>query len=236
MLSHMRSYSSVLSHVLGSHPEITGYAEMHQAYRRPIDFLRLRVRVMRSTEGRLDGRFVLDKVLHDRYPVAAEILDREDVRPIFLVRAPRDAIESIIGMGQDVTNVDWYSDPAAVADYYARRVRTLAQIGRSMASSALFVRAESVLEDTTTVLADITEYLALESPLAPSYTTFAHTGEPGFGDYSDRIRTGRIVSEPRRSDRPAVAEAILDEARAAYDDCLAAVEPRRAAATAEAGA
>jgi hypothetical protein len=30
VLSHMRSFSSMLCHVLGSHEEIAGYAEMHQ--------------------------------------------------------------------------------------------------------------------------------------------------------------------------------------------------------------
>ncbi len=29
LLSHMRSYSSVLSHILGSHPRICGHSELH---------------------------------------------------------------------------------------------------------------------------------------------------------------------------------------------------------------
>ena len=29
----MRSYWALLCHILGSHPEIAGYAEMHLAYR-----------------------------------------------------------------------------------------------------------------------------------------------------------------------------------------------------------
>src|SRR5262245_13075611 len=37
VLSHMRSYSSLLSHVLGSHPEIDGYCETHLRYRSGLD-------------------------------------------------------------------------------------------------------------------------------------------------------------------------------------------------------
>src|SRR5688572_27511814 len=65
VLSHMRSYSSVLSHVLGSHPEIDGYCETHIRYRLSLDVHRLGWKVRALTGEPLSGRFVLDKVLHN---------------------------------------------------------------------------------------------------------------------------------------------------------------------------
>ncbi|QQZ27263.1 hypothetical protein HMY34_16720 [Thiothrix subterranea] len=32
LLSHMRAYSSLLGHIIGSQPRINGYYEMHQSY------------------------------------------------------------------------------------------------------------------------------------------------------------------------------------------------------------
>ena len=32
LLSHMRAYTSLAGHILGSHPQINGYYEMHLGY------------------------------------------------------------------------------------------------------------------------------------------------------------------------------------------------------------
>ena len=128
VLGHMRSYSSVLCHVLGSHPEIAGYAEMHLPYRNVLDLLRLRSRVFRSLGCVLPGRFVLDKVLHDEYVVAPSILRREDVNAIVVVRRPAESIRSVLAMGERIPSVGWYSDVDAVVDYYVKRLRSLATV------------------------------------------------------------------------------------------------------------
>jgi hypothetical protein len=39
VISHMRSRSSLLSHILGSHPQVIGYSELHQSYQRWSDLL-----------------------------------------------------------------------------------------------------------------------------------------------------------------------------------------------------
>ena len=100
VLGHMRSYSSVLCHILGSHPEIAGYAEMHLSYRNVLGLLRLRSGVFRPLGCVLPGRFVLDKVLRDEYAVAPSILRREDVNAIVVVRRPAESIRSVLAMGE----------------------------------------------------------------------------------------------------------------------------------------
>ena len=76
ILSHMRAYTSLLAHILGSHPEISGYFELHQDYRGDFDLLRMRVGVATGLRYRLRGRYVLDKVLHSRHRIGARILGR----------------------------------------------------------------------------------------------------------------------------------------------------------------
>ena len=65
VLGHMRSYSSLLCHILGSHPQVDGYCETHIKYRTWLDLLRLRSRVVQLTGEPLRGRYILDKVLHN---------------------------------------------------------------------------------------------------------------------------------------------------------------------------
>ena len=50
VVGHMRSYSSLLAHILGSHPRIVGYAEMHQKYRNVLDLLELTRKVERTCD------------------------------------------------------------------------------------------------------------------------------------------------------------------------------------------
>src|SRR5215467_8996279 len=57
VFGHMRSYSSLLCHILGSHPEIDGYCETHIKYRWYFDLLRLRYRVVTLTGEPLRGRY-----------------------------------------------------------------------------------------------------------------------------------------------------------------------------------
>jgi hypothetical protein len=236
LLSHMRSYSSVLSHVLGSQDEIAGYAEMHQGYEGRVGLLRLRARVARSLDGRLDGRFVLDKVLHDHHPVAAAVLERDDVRPIFLVRRPRETMASVLAMGERVPDFPWFSDVRAVTRYYAGRMRTLAGLARTLRSRALFVPAERVVDDTDATLGAIASFLGLPHGIDPSYRTFKHTGEALWGDSSERIRSGRIDARGGDGARAELPADLVAEASAAYDECLRAAAENDAVTLAEARA
>jgi hypothetical protein len=221
ILGHMRSYSSVLCHVLGSHPEIAGYAEMHLRYRTVLDLLRLRSRVFRSLGCVLPGRFVLDKVLHDEYVVAPSILRRDDVSAVVVVRRPAESIRSVLAMGARIPSVGWYSDVDAVVDYYVRRLRTLATV-RQHASHCLFVRAEDIVQQTSRVLTEVERFLGLRQELTDEYEIFPHTGQPGFGDDSPAILAGRIVRPPERGDGD-VPPSRLASAISSYEECCAAL-------------
>jgi hypothetical protein len=224
VLSHMRSYSSLLCHILGSHPEIAGYAEMHVAYHGGVDLLRARARVARSLNGSLPGRYVLDKVLHDEYAVAPTVLGRDDVYPIILLRRPIATIASVVAMGRDIVGVPWYSDVAQVTEYYARRVERLGQLANDRASPYLFVRAEEIVEQPERTLSRCERFLDLSVPLSESYSIFPRTGEVGSGDSSGAIRSGRILRERGRAEEPPLTDTQRERATRAYDDCVRLLE------------
>ena len=221
VLGHMRSYSSVLCHILGSHPEIAGYAEMHLPYRNGLDLLRLRSRVFRSLGCVMPGRFVLDKVLHDEYVVAPSILRREDVNAIVIVRRPAESIRSVLAMGERIPSVGWYSDVDAMVDYYVKSLRSLANV-RQHASHCLFVRAEDIVQQTSRVLTEVERFLGLRQELTDEYEIFPHTGEPGWGDETPAILAGRIVRPPERGEGD-VPPPRLAAAISSYEECCTAL-------------
>jgi hypothetical protein len=219
VLSHMRSYSSLLCHILGSHPEISGYAEMHQSYDRGVDLLRLRARVSRSLDDGLEGRFVLDKILHNEYRVALDVVNRPNVFSIFVVREPSSTIASILKMGRTI-DVAWYSDCEAVTSYYEQRIAVLGAIGAGMDVPGLAIRAESIIDRTGAVLEAIETFLGLSQPLTESYRIFKHTGEVGWGDSSEAIRTGRVVRGLPATAMAEIAPECLARATRAYAKSL----------------
>jgi hypothetical protein len=198
LLGHMRSYSSVLSHILGSHPQIDGYCETHIKYRTRFDLWRLHHRVKKLTGDPLSGDYVLDKVLHD-YPIARSILDSSRTRGIVLVRRPAASVRSIIEMGLTHSSIAWHRNFEQVARYYETRLAGLLRLAEALRGRVVFLQAERLLFSPRPVLDQLATFLELQSPLETEYRCFAHTGEPGFGDPSEAISTGRITPTARAS-------------------------------------
>src|SRR6056297_3250288 len=63
ILSHIRSRSTLLSHILGSNPSISGYSESHNSYSNWKDFARMRIRIYHANTNKSNPKFFLDKLL-----------------------------------------------------------------------------------------------------------------------------------------------------------------------------
>lgn len=231
VVSHMRSYSSLLCHILGSHPEISGYSEAHQSYFGRNDLDRLARSVREHTGDATLKRFVLDKVLHDHREIAPDILRRPDVRCLLLLRNAEDTIASILNMVKAMGHAGPYADPRQVVEYYARRLEQMKQYAPQVVGRALFVESERLLDDTAAVLARLTQWLALDEPLTPEYRSFRYTGVPGHGDPSSNIRMGKVVSRDSQTRRDYAPTPIPEDAlacgHAAYVACHAALSKLR---------
>ena len=221
ILSHMRSYSSVLSHVLGSHLQIDGYCETHLRYRFSFDLLRLKWRVRKLTGEPLRGRYVLDKILHN-YPVSTAILENPRTRAIILLRQPVDVVQSIVHMGRHLDTNDRNANVAIATAYYVERLSQLARLAQVFGRRAAFLESESLTTRTDEALDFLSEFLELDSPLERRYRSFSKTGKPGYGDPSEMIHSGEI--ESRTSERPkySIPAELVAKAVQAYADCFSA--------------
>lgn len=202
ILGHMRSRSSLLSHLLGSHPEIRGYTESHIKYRNHWDLLRLRWHVARSIRAWPRGQYLLDKQLHSRMYLPASLRASDKLRAIVLVRPPLETIESIVRMGLRTGN-HRDADPCHAAAYYCERVALLSSMAIELRDRALLVDSNYLIDQPKSALLAIGEHLRLGTPLQPQYQAMSRTGRSGAGDMSPLIHTGEIV--PFRSKASIVA-------------------------------
>lgn len=70
----MRSYSTLLSHVLGSNKNIDGYSELHYSYLNKLEGLKAKIQIMYTLGSGLSGNYILDKLLHNENQISESFL------------------------------------------------------------------------------------------------------------------------------------------------------------------
>lgn len=193
VLGHIRSNSSLLCHILGSHDEISGYFEAQQSYYGWLDLYALRKKVFTAYDSKTLRRYVLDKVLHGYHYISHNILSRANVKVIYILR--RDyirTIKSIVKMERSMWNG---KDEAGWAALFSYRLG-LSGMQRCLLhtkANSFFLESEQILECQDRLLHRLSEWLGLKSTLSKEYEIFAHTGEKGFGDPTASIFQGKVA-------------------------------------------
>ena len=216
VLSHMRSYSSLLCHILNSNPEVAGYVEMHIAYSGRRDLWRLKWNVFLGTDADVGGRYVLDKILHNGSEVNPVLLRRDDVFVIFSLREPRRTIQSTVAMARSLDPHDWKADPEKVTQAYVRRVKQLRRLAYQELRHATFIDAQRLIDDSPRVLGELTTFLSLKEPLSEEYQTSKLTGVRVFGDPGKYIKAGNIVRNREDYSEIELSDDVLEPAFEAY--------------------
>jgi hypothetical protein len=226
ILSHMRSGSTLLVHILSSNPDVAGFGETILKYESPADLDRLLLKVADFFEQkRLPQKFVLDKLLQDDLLRDESILQRPDVHTIFLLRRPEKSLPSILNVYANVypkVAPHLAGGEKEAVDYYNGRLATLARLAKQLNDKerTLFLTHEQTLLDTPAVFAALKDSLKVSQPFTENYKTHEATGKPVTGDFSDTIKKGHIV----RDDKHVYADlsvSAMQEAIEAYENCVA---------------
>jgi hypothetical protein len=206
LLSHMRAYTSLFGHIMGSHPAICGYYEMHIGYYSWRSLVRQKLLYARSEKVKPGCSFMFDKVLHDDHEIAARVLDRPGSRAIFCLRHPRQTIPSIVRLYHDTDPSHDFASEAFAAEYYVRRLDTLVSMANSLESPFFYLDAERLVESPDATLGDLSSWLQLETPLSQTYDRQKKTSRQRYGDTSARLESGHIVRP-----EPGPAEVRVDQ-------------------------
>jgi len=211
VVGHMRSYSSLLTHILGSHPRIAGYAEAHQKYRNRLDLLELNRKVERTCDKNCAGRYVLDKILHPQV-LAPSVLARANLKLIAIARDPVASLASILRI-----RAGGFDRTESAVQYYIERMAALVRIAAIRRGDLLYLDGEALVERTDDTLAWLSLHLELAPVLRGEYSTFRFTGMPKYGDPSEWIRSGRVVKDRTPLPQIDLSPAQLARIQSAYE-------------------
>jgi hypothetical protein len=229
ILGHMRSGSSVFTHILNTNSEISGYGETHVFYWKPQDLAHLLCDVKWSLrQFDMSDRYIMDKILHDMHIRDEMLLQNPLIRCIFLIRDPAETISSMVKLwgehGDEVIQLFSVED---YVNYYCNRLKTLKHYAESVTDPRrlFFLTHAQFIHQTTDVFRALESFLELRSPLSEIYTKTPVTGQRKVGDWSGNLESGRIMRNAS-ANRYAIREDLLEQAQAAYDDCCSFLAQR----------
>ncbi len=224
IFAHMRSGSSLLVHLLNSHPLILGYGETVISYNKVDSLSHLVSKVAYFfSKNRITETYILDKVAHDELFEQQSLLKRKDVYCLFLLRNAEKTLPSITNM---YVNVYPKIFPGYVAgevealDYYSKRLENLVELAQVADSKerSLFISYDQLINRTEEVFDALHQWLNIENTFKDTYDVHRATGVPGVGDFSDAIRSGKIQRENKAANQIVSAE-LLVQGTIAYDRC-----------------
>lgn len=216
VISHMRSRSSVLSHILGSNPEICGYKELHRSYKGSRSLINMQIELVTDLKCNVRNKYLLDKLLNN-FTITDWVLENAQPRILFLLREPEATLKSIINMGVK-TGVQWYQDPEKITEYYCKRLKNIEHLAARLDGNYLFLDSDSLIINPEETLSRISNWLNLKVPLKREYSTFSDTGIIGYGDPLDNIKSGELkatMGYPKIQ----IPRELLDKAEMSYHKC-----------------
>lgn len=224
LLSHMRANTSLLGHLMGSHPEIEGYYELHIGYYSWRSLWRQKYLHLSTHRAKPGSRYMFDKVLHDGHAVRPELLMREGSRTLMMLRSPEQSIKSLMAMYRKQRPDLPEATAEGATRYYVDRLNTLAAIAQALGRRYFYLDAECLVAATEPTLAAMSDWLGLRSPIPSEYATFSNTGQGNKGDHSDRLKSGRVDAsrvDYSTIELPADLERAAEEAYRQHRDRLA---------------
>ncbi len=219
LLSHMRAYTSLAGHILGSHPQINGYYEMHISYEDASALDRQLEMFRQGDVLKADSRYLFDKLLHNDYVLKPERLGLAELKILVSLAEPEHTIRSIVHLFAQKPDPDLYASPVEAAHYYVARVKALADFCRTADRGYCYFDAELLQAAPERLLPRLSDWLELDSPLSERYEVFSQTGKARSGDTSERIQGGRIDRNRVDYSHIEIPEEALKAAREAYREC-----------------
>ena len=193
----MRANTSVFGHIMGSHDEIQGYYEHHIGYYSWRSRIRQQLLHFKNHKPRGKQRYLFDKVLHNEHHVMHEVFNSRD-RVIFSIRCPESTIPSIVRLYTQNQPEHEFATIKGAEKYYVERLKGLIKLSKDFNKQYFYFNADAVVDNTSQLLSELTNWCCLTSPLSEEYQLFSHSGKTSFGDSSGNIMSGKVIKQNRQ--------------------------------------
>ena len=215
----MRAFTTLAGHILGSHPQINGYYEMHISYEDASALDKQLDVFLESDVLKENSRYLFDKLLHNDYLLKPEQLGLANIKILISLLEPEHTIKSIVNLFAQKEIEDLYASPVEAANYYIARVQALADFSRTAIQPYYYFDAEMLQRAPEKLLPKLSDWLELDSLLSERYQAFSQTGKAGKGDSSKRIHSGSIDKTKIDYSYIAIPQDVLRAAREVYQEC-----------------
>ncbi len=220
LISHMRGNTSLLSHLLGSHPSIEGYYEMHIGYYSWKSLYRQKLVYLQEHSLKKNSRYFFDKILHNDHQVSGELLSRENSKVIVMIREPEQTIKSIVSLYRKIEPSHEYCNIEQASEYYRIRLAEIKKIAQRLEGDFYFVQSNLLKSEPEVTLSKLSNWLGLDSPISTTYNQFKKTGEKRYGDSSENILSGKIQKSVTDYSDLVIDSKILEPLNELYNDVL----------------
>ncbi len=216
LLSHMRAYSSLLGHIIGSHAEVNGYYEMHISYENNSQLNHQHDQYIQTESFKTGSQFLFDKILHNNYELDLNRLNLQQPKILIALRSPQQSIKSIINLFCKKDSKKSYSNPEQATRYYIQRLKKLSKFSQQNTKTYYYFDAELIISHTEELLMTLSNWIQLSTPLKNQYQLFSQTGRAGAGDSSQAIKAGEIIKSANHYTDIDLADHLLESAELAY--------------------
>jgi hypothetical protein len=208
VLAHMRSGSTLLSHIIASHPDFLSAGETFTFYKTPADLQKLIPRTCELLRTlKLKGTLVVDKITMDQYLSIDALSSLPIYKCVILFRAPEASLRSLM------TLFGWPEETAL--DHYVTRLATLGGYGKVLGDRALLVEYGDLVDRSDETLGALTRFFSVDRPFTNNYAKSKVTGK--MGDQSENIFSGRIIRTPGHQHSLSVD--VINQATLAFQKC-----------------
>ncbi len=219
----MRAYTSLAGHILGSHPDINGYYELHHDYRQDDGYQQQVLRYQKHDRLKKESHYLFDKLLHNDYQLTERLIQNPDNRILVSIRRPQPTIKSIINLFRNKQQPHPYQNESEATRYYCERLQYLNSFCQCYRGYYHYYDAEDWIQQPEILLPQLQNWLGLHSPLSQTYQQFSQTGKPRAGDSSETIKRGEIKREKTDYSDIELETNMLTEALDLYQQCRATV-------------
>ncbi|MBQ4804089.1 sulfotransferase [Aquimarina sp. MMG015] len=197
VMGHMRSRSSLLTHILLSHPTMVGLGESNAIYESNLKLLYMKSKtLLKNRSVNFLKKTYVDQINHNSKTPNPKIFQKKNLKVIILTRPPDPSVASIMALTKK-HYTPWSDDKSK--KYYHDRMSYLIKLREKLSNDqCLVINSEELVRTPNVILDKISEFLEMYTPLKSEYETFNFTGTSG--DPSANIKEGKIINNSQYID------------------------------------